>query len=124
MRWTDGTTASWTAPANSAATGLSSRSCSRTAHGPGRLRPKARARSRPIVRARVSQSPACRQNECMHPRLLLLAILSLAGSAACAADASCPRSGLHDLVERGRDLYLGELHGTVEVPALVRCLVV
>ncbi len=36
---------------------------------------------------------------------------------------NCPRTPLHDFIERGQDLYLGENHGTAEVPALVRCLV-
>jgi len=42
---------------------------------------------------------------------------------ALAARADCPRDALVDLVRQGKDLYLGEMHGTVEAPALVRCLV-
>ena len=40
------------------------------------------------------------------------------------AEDACPRTPLHTLIERGQDLYLGELHGTVETPALMRCLVI
>ena len=36
---------------------------------------------------------------------------------------SCPRTPLDDYIEQGRDLLIGELHGTSESPALVRCLV-
>jgi hypothetical protein len=43
---------------------------------------------------------------------------------ALSADQACPRTPLHTFIERGQDLYLGELHGTVEAPALMRCLVV
>ena len=50
-------------------------------------------------------------------------LMILAGFGSPADAAGCKRSALHDLVERGQDLYLGEIHGTSEVPALVRCLV-
>jgi hypothetical protein len=52
-----------------------------------------------------------------------LSALYLAAPAS-AVDKSCSQTPLHDFVRRGQDLYLGELHGTVEVPALVRCLVI
>jgi len=42
---------------------------------------------------------------------------------AVAARENCPVTPLHDFVRRGQDLYLGEGHGTVESPMLVRCLV-
>jgi len=40
------------------------------------------------------------------------------------ADQACSRTPLHAFIDRGQDLYLGELHGTVETPALLRCLVI
>jgi len=40
------------------------------------------------------------------------------------AETACSRTPLHTFMERGQDLYLGETHGTVEIPALMRCLVV
>ena len=40
------------------------------------------------------------------------------------SEPACSRTPLHTFVERGQDLYLGELHGTVETPALMRCLVI
>jgi hypothetical protein len=43
---------------------------------------------------------------------------------ALSADQACSRTPLHTFIERGQDLYLGEGHGTVETPALVRCLVI
>jgi hypothetical protein len=55
------------------------------------------------------------------PFLLLALPLSLP---ALSADQTCLRTPLHTFIERGQDLYLGELHGTVETPALVRCLVI
>jgi len=36
---------------------------------------------------------------------------------AAAADRGCVTTPLHDLIQEGKDLYLGELHGTVESPA-------
>ena len=42
---------------------------------------------------------------------------------ACMAAEPCARTPLDDYVEQGRDLLIGELHGTAESPALVRCLV-
>jgi hypothetical protein len=51
----------------------------------------------------------------------LLGLLSLAGPPAAAAD--CETGELGALVRQGKDLYLGEMHGTAEIPALVRCLV-
>ena len=59
----------------------------------------------------------------MSPRFLMILLLGLTCSVSRASDARCPRTALHELVERGDDLYLGEIHGTVEAPALVRCLV-
>jgi hypothetical protein len=43
---------------------------------------------------------------------------------ALSADLACSRTPLHVFIERGQDLYLGEMHGTVETPALMRCLVI
>lgn len=54
---------------------------------------------------------------------LLLFAWSLA-SPGQSADQACSRTPLHTFIERGQDLYLGESHGTVEIPALVRCLVI
>jgi hypothetical protein len=39
------------------------------------------------------------------------------------ADKTCTVTPLHEYIRFGQDLYLGEGHGTAEVPALVRCLV-
>lgn len=55
-----------------------------------------------------------------------LALSMIAASAVAAAPAQaedCQPGELGALVRQGKDLYLGELHGTVEVPALMRCLV-
>ncbi len=35
----------------------------------------------------------------------------------------CQPGELGELVRKGKDVYLGEIHGSVEVPALVRCLI-
>jgi hypothetical protein len=48
-------------------------------------------------------------------------LLSPAVQPAFAGD--CQTGRLGELVRQGKDLYLGELHGSVEAPALVRCLV-
>jgi hypothetical protein len=50
---------------------------------------------------------------------LMLALLATA----CGAQQPCARTPLDEHVERGRDLLIGEMHGTVESPELVRCLV-
>ena len=50
-----------------------------------------------------------------------LGLFALAGSPARAA--GCETGELGALVRQGKDLYLGEVHGTTEIPALVRCLV-
>lgn len=52
-------------------------------------------------------------------RLLFLALVAAPTFAA----TDCPHDALTELVQQGKDLYLGELHGTVEAPALLRCLV-
>jgi hypothetical protein len=44
-------------------------------------------------------------------------------AAACAAQQPCARTPLDEYVERGSDLLIGESHGVVESPELVRCLV-
>lgn len=59
----------------------------------------------------------------MTHRLFFALLLILTDRGTHAKDADCPRTALHDFVERGQDLYLGEIHGTAEAPALVRCLV-
>jgi hypothetical protein len=43
---------------------------------------------------------------------------------ALSADQACARTPLHTFIERGQDLYLGEMHGTAETPVLLRCLVI
>jgi len=50
-----------------------------------------------------------------------LALLALAAQPARADD--CQTGALGELVRQGKDLYLGEAHGSVEVPALMRCLI-
>ena len=40
-----------------------------------------------------------------------------------ATDGPSTQGALDALVRQGKDLYLGEIHGTAEAPALVRCLV-
>lgn len=52
------------------------------------------------------------------PLLLVLASPTFASS-----EANCSSGALDALVRQGKDLYLGEIHGTTEVPALLRCLV-
>jgi hypothetical protein len=61
----------------------------------------------------------------MRVRQLAVFFLSLSlALPALSADQACSRTPLHTFIERGQDLYLGETHGTVETPALLRCLVV
>jgi hypothetical protein len=50
-----------------------------------------------------------------------LSLVFLAGPSL--ADAPCERTPLDAYVEQGRDLLIGETHGVVESPALIRCLV-
>jgi hypothetical protein len=56
-------------------------------------------------------------------RLAAILMMLFAGSAVAASEPSCAPTKLDALVARGQDLYFGELHGTAEVPALVKCLV-
>jgi len=56
-------------------------------------------------------------------KLALILLTSSFALPVIAAEQACARTPLHVFIERGQDLYLGELHGTVETPALVRCLV-
>jgi len=56
--------------------------------------------------------------------LFLLLLASPLALAAELAEDHCPRTPLHTFIERGQDLYLGESHGTVEIPMLFRCLVI
>lgn len=56
-------------------------------------------------------------------RQVFVAFGSIALASAPASAADCAAGKLGELVRQGKDLYLGELHGTVEVPALVRCLI-
>src|SRR4029079_3591029 len=64
------------------------------------------------------------QEDYMHNRRL---VVIFAGLGAClsveASEPGCPPTKLDELVGRGQDLYFGELHGTVESPALIKCLV-
>jgi hypothetical protein len=57
-------------------------------------------------------------------QLALLLLASSLAMPALSADQACSRTPLHTFIERGQDLYLGEGHGTVEIPALVQCLVI
>ena len=57
-------------------------------------------------------------------QLALLLLTSSLALPALSAEQSCSRTPLHAFIERGQDLYLGELHGTEETPALLRCLVI
>jgi hypothetical protein len=61
----------------------------------------------------------------MNVRQLALPLLALSlAMPALSADQACSRTPLHTFIERGQDLYLGEGHGTVEIPALFQCLVI
>ena len=53
---------------------------------------------------------------------VLLSMMLYAGTAAAAEDPACPHSQGFKLLASAEHLYLGEGHGTEEVPALVRCL--
>jgi hypothetical protein len=52
-----------------------------------------------------------------------LMLVCVAAGAAPIHASECPRTPLDGFVEQGRDLLIGEQHGTAEAPALVRCLV-
>lgn len=55
------------------------------------------------------------------PAATLVALsLAIAGDA---AERDCAATPLRDFLREGKDLYLGEGHGTNEAPAVVRCLV-
>ena len=53
---------------------------------------------------------------------LLLLFLSV-GRCLAVEKGHCDANGLLELVRGGKDLYLGEMHGTAETPALIQCLV-
>jgi hypothetical protein len=54
---------------------------------------------------------------------LIALLLCLAGTSLATKTGHCESTPLHELIRAGKDLYLGESHGTVESPALVKCLV-
>jgi hypothetical protein len=57
-------------------------------------------------------------------RCIAVCVALLVASPVLAAAEACPVTPLDDFIRRGQDVYLGEGHGTVESPALVRCLVI
>jgi len=57
-----------------------------------------------------------------HWGAVLLSMTLYTGTTAAAEDPACPQSHGFKLLASAEHLYLGEGHGTEEVPALVRCL--